>query len=152
MHRHMLPCRCALVIMSCQQGWCTRHFHPGYDVLRSRNALCLAVDYLLSFSMRELTRVRVCAGNYAEKLARWQGAWIPPMLGALTSRDPRLAANVSVYGLPVPLMMDSGSLVPLLHTILSPAFAAPAPGASPDGQVSILAPAHGVALNHISYP
>ena len=62
------------------------------------------------------------------------------MLEALTSPNPRLAANVSVYGLPVPLMMDSGSLIPLLNTILAPAFAAPKPGSSPDGQVSTLAP------------
>jgi hypothetical protein len=58
------------------------------------------------------------------------------MLEALTSADDHLAANASVYALPVPLCMDSGSLVPMLRTVLAPAFAQPKPGASPDGQVS----------------
>lgn len=60
---------------------------------------------------------------------------MPAMLEALTSVDERLQANVSVYGLPVALSMDSGSLVILLQHILDPAFATPAHGASPDGQV-----------------
>jgi hypothetical protein len=68
-------------------------------------------------------------------MARWTQAWVPAMLEALTTSDERLQANVSVYGLPVALAMDSGSLVVLLQRILDPAFATPAPGASPDGQV-----------------
>jgi hypothetical protein len=57
------------------------------------------------------------------------------MLEALTSSNERLQANVSVYGLAVPLSMDAGSLVVLLQHILDPAFAKALPGASPDGQV-----------------
>ncbi len=74
-------------------------------------------------------------GSHAEGMAHWRNAWVPAMLEALTTADERLQANVSVYGLPVPLSMDSGSLVVLLQHILDPAFAAPAPGASKDGQV-----------------
>lgn len=68
-------------------------------------------------------------------MGQWRDAWLPAVLGALTSANERLQTNVSVYGLPVPLCMDSGSLVVLLQRILDPAFATPAPGASPDGQV-----------------
>lgn len=65
----------------------------------------------------------------------WRAAWVPVVLEALTSAKERLQMNVSVYGLPVPLCMDAGSLVVLLRRILDPAFATPVLGASPDGQV-----------------
>lgn len=58
------------------------------------------------------------------------------MLEALASADARLAANTSIYALPVPLCMDSGSLAALLRTVLSSGFAQPRPGTSPDGQVA----------------
>ena len=74
-------------------------------------------------------------GSQDGAMAEWRDAWVPAVLDALTSANERLQTNVSVYGLPVPLCMDSGSLVVLLQRILSPTFATPAPGASPDGQV-----------------
>ena len=59
------------------------------------------------------------------------------MLEALASPMPRLAANVSAYGLSVPLAMESGSLVTLLRRILAPDAAAEQPhGSYSDGQVA----------------
>ena len=72
----------------------------------------------------------------------WESAWVDAMLEALASPAPRLAANVSAYGLSVPLAMESGSLVTLLRRILAPVSAAEHPhGSYSDGQV--LAPLHG---------
>lgn len=69
-------------------------------------------------------------------MAEWREAWVPAVLEALTSVNERLQNNVSVYGLPVPLCMDSGSLVVLLRRILDPDFISHDPCASPDGQVA----------------
>ena len=71
-------------------------------------------------------------------MAEWREAWVPAVLEALTSVNDRLPNNVSVYGLPVPLCMDSGSLVVLLQRILDPHFIAHDPSASPDGQVKLV--------------
>ena len=76
-------------------------------------------------------------GSPKEAIARWEAAWCDAMLGALASSEPRLAANVSAYGLSVPLAMESGSLVTLLRRILSPDFTAGLPeGSFSDGQVT----------------
>ena len=56
------------------------------------------------------------------------------MLDVLASPVPRLAANVSAYGLSVPLAMESGSLVTLLKRILTPVSSAEH-GSYSDGQV-----------------
>lgn len=78
----------------------------------------------------------VHAGTPKEAIAKWEAAWIDAMLDALASPVPRLAANVSAYGLSVPLAMESGSLVTLLRRILAPASAAgPSHGSYSDGQV-----------------
>ena len=78
------------------------------------------------------------AGTPKEAITRWEAAWIDAMLEALASPVPRLAANVSAYGLSVPLAMESGSLVTLLRRILAPASAAGSPhGSYSDGQVVI---------------
>lgn len=74
-------------------------------------------------------------GSHDEAMEKWREAWVPAVLEALTSVNDRLQNNVSVYGLPVPLCMDSGSLVVLLQRILDPQFLTHEPGASPDGQV-----------------
>ena len=50
-------------------------------------------------------------------MERWRGAWLAPLLAALTSRDARLRANAAHYLLPLPLAMDSGSLPVLLARI-----------------------------------
>ena len=59
------------------------------------------------------------AGSPKEAIAQWEAAWCDAMLEALASSLPRLAANVSAYGLSVPLAMESGSLVKLLSRILT---------------------------------
>ncbi|BDA45482.1 probable thyroid adenoma-associated protein homolog [Coccomyxa sp. Obi] len=78
------------------------------------------------------------SGSQEEAMAEWREAWVPAVLEALTSVNERLQNNVSVYGLPVPLCMDSGSLVVLLQRILDPDFITHDPSTSPDGQVAAL--------------
>jgi hypothetical protein len=72
------------------------------------------------------------AGSPNGALARWEAAWCDAMLEALASPQPRLAANVSAYALPVPLAMESGSIVTLLRRILDDKASG---GLHSDGQV-----------------
>ncbi len=74
------------------------------------------------------------AGTPKAAIVQWEAAWCDAMLDVLASPVPRLAANVSAYGLSVPLAMESGSLVTLLKRILTPVSSAEH-GSYSDGQV-----------------
>ncbi len=97
----------------------------------------LDVEFDLAQFHLSLRNDVLVTGSQEEAMAEWREAWVPAVLEALTSVNERLQNNVSVYGLPVPLCMDSGSLVVLLRRILDPDFITHDPGASPDGQVSV---------------
>jgi len=97
-----------------------------------------AICPFIAAALREWT---VPPGSPKEAITRWEAAWCDAMLEVLASPAPRLAANVSAYGLSVPLAMESGSLVTLLKRILAPGATAHQSHSSySDGQVSAALP------------
>ena len=59
-------------------------------------------------------------GSQAEGLEAWRQLWIPVLLEALSHSDEHLRHRVSLYAVPVPLALDSASVLPLLTQILQP--------------------------------
>lgn len=72
------------------------------------------------------------AGSQAEGLQAWRQLWIPALLDALRHPDEHLRHRVSLYAVPVPLALDSASVLPLLQQVLEPQHCEEA---APDSQV-----------------
>lgn len=58
------------------------------------------------------------AGSYEEGLSAWRQLWIPVLLEGLSAPDEHLRHRVSLYAVPVPLVLDQASVLPLLQHVV----------------------------------
>ena len=120
---------------------CLRTCCLYWEALLPSHAQADTYMFHLPFITAALSRWSMLAASPKEAITRWEAAWCNAMLEVLASPAPRLAANVSAYGLSVPLAMESGSLVTLLKRILAPGATAHQSHSSySDGQVSAALP------------